>query len=79
MIPSSPGNKVSLISQAHVVHNYLIPNSQDLRWLYDRRDLKEAQQDLHAWLKRWAQLYPRLTGWVEAQIGETLNFYRLPR
>ena len=52
---------------------------QELRWLYDRRDLKEAQQDLQAWLQRWEQRYPRLTDWVEAQIGETLNFYRLPR
>ena len=52
---------------------------QELRWLYDRRDLKEAQQDLQAWLQRWAQRYPRLTDWVEAHIGETLNFYRLPR
>ncbi len=52
---------------------------QELRWLYDRRDLKEAQQDLQAWLLRWAQRYPRLTDWVEAHIGETLNFYRLPR
>ena len=34
---------------------------QELRWLYDRRDLKEAQQDLQAWLQRWAQRYPRLT------------------
>ena len=52
---------------------------QELRWLYDRRDLKEAQQDLQAWLQRWAQRHPRLTDWVEAQIGETLNVYRLPR
>ena len=52
---------------------------QELRWLYDRRDLKEAQQDLQAGLQRWAQRYPRLTDWVEAQIGETLNVYQLPR
>ena len=26
-----------------------------------------------------AQRYPRLTDWVETQIGETLDFYRLPR
>ena len=52
---------------------------QELRWLYDRPDLKEAQQDLHAWLQRWAQRYPRLTDWVEAHIGETLNVHRLPR
>ena len=52
---------------------------QELRWLYDRRNLKEAQQDLQAWLTRWAPRYPKLTDWVEQHIGETLNFYRLPR
>jgi putative transposase len=52
---------------------------QELRWLYDRRDLKEAQADLAAWLKRWEVRYPKLTDWVEANIGETLAFYRLPR
>ena len=51
----------------------------ELRWLYDRRNLKEAQQDLQAWLTRWAPRYPQLTDWVEQHIGETLNFYRLPR
>ena len=52
---------------------------QELRWIYDRRDLKEAQADLAAWLKRWEQRYPRLTDWAEQAIGETLTFYRLPR
>lgn len=52
---------------------------QELRWLYDRRDLKEAEQDLAAWLTRWEGRYPRLTSWVEEHIGETLTFYRLPR
>lgn len=52
---------------------------QELRWLYDRRDLKEAQADLQSWLKRWEKRYPKLTDWVEANIGETLTFYRLPR
>ncbi len=52
---------------------------QELRWPYDRRDLKEAQQDLQASLQCWAQRYPRRTDWIEAQIGETLNVYRLPR
>ena len=52
---------------------------QELRWLYDRRNLKEAEQDLQAWLKRWERRYPKLTDWVEAHIGETLNFYSLPR
>ena len=51
---------------------------QELRWLYDRRNLKEAQQDLAAWLKRWEKRYPKLTDWVEENIGETLTFYRLP-
>ena len=52
---------------------------QELRWFYDRRNLKEAQQDLQAWLTRWEHRYPKLTDWVEANIGETLNFYSLPR
>ena len=52
---------------------------QELRWLYDRRNLKEAQEDLQAWLTRWESRYPKLTDWVEATIGETLNFYSLPR
>ena len=52
---------------------------QELRWLYDRRDSQEAQRDLAAWIARWAGKYPRLVDWVEANIGETLTFYRLPR
>jgi len=52
---------------------------KELRWLYDRRNLKEAQQELQAWLTRWVPRYPKLSDWVEQHIGETLNFYRLPR
>jgi putative transposase len=52
---------------------------QELRWLYDRRNLAEAQRDLAAWLSRWQKKYPKLTDWVEENIGETLSFYRLPR
>ncbi|WP_024325948.1 IS256 family transposase [Thioalkalivibrio sp. AKL19] len=52
---------------------------QELRWLYDRRDLTEAQRDLAAWLERWQAKYPRLCDWVEENIQETLTFYRLPR
>ncbi|WP_038045964.1 IS256 family transposase, partial [Thioalkalivibrio sp. ALE9] len=52
---------------------------QELRWLYDRRDLTEAQRDLAAWLERWQAKYPRLCDWVEDNIQETLTFYRLPR
>ena len=52
---------------------------QELRWLYERRNLAEAQADLAGWLKRWEKRYPKLTDWVENQIAETLTFYRLPR
>ncbi|MDQ2696940.1 MAG: IS256 family transposase [Pseudomonadota bacterium] len=51
---------------------------QELRWLYDRRDLAEAQRDLAAWLHRWQDKYPKLCDWVEESIGETFTFYRLP-
>jgi transposase-like protein len=51
---------------------------QELRWLYDRRDLAEAQKDLAQWLERWGQRYPKLCEWVEENIGETFTFYRLP-
>jgi len=52
---------------------------QELRWLYDRRDLGEAKRDLAAWLLRWQSKYPRLCDWVEENIEQTLTFYRLPR
>ena len=52
---------------------------QELRWLYDRRDSQEAQRDLAGWITKWAGKYPKLVDWVEANIGETLTFYRLPR
>ena len=52
---------------------------QELRWLYDRRDLAEARRDLAAWLAKWQAKYPKLTDWVEENIEETLTFYRLPR
>ena len=52
---------------------------QELRWLYARRNVAEAQHDLAAWLSRWQRKYPKLTDWVEENIGNTLTFYRLPR
>ena len=52
---------------------------KELRWLYDRRNLQEAERDLAAWLSRWQQKYPKLCDWVEENILETLTFYRLPR
>ena len=51
----------------------------ELRWIYDRRSIEEARQDLAAWLKKWSSRYPKLCDWVEANIEETLTFYRLPR
>jgi putative transposase len=51
---------------------------QELRWLYDRRNLSEAQKDLAAWICRWQKTYPKLCDWVEENISETLTFYRLP-
>lgn len=51
---------------------------QELRWLYNRRDLDEAKTDLSAWLAKWSARYPRLTSWVEETIEQTLTFF-LPR
>ena len=51
----------------------------ELRWIYDRRSIQEARQDLAAWLKKWVVKYPKLCDWVENNIEETLTFYRLPR
>ncbi|MBN8928586.1 MAG: IS256 family transposase [Rhodospirillales bacterium 69-11] len=50
----------------------------ELRWFYDRRDLAEVRRDLATWLGKWQGKYPRLCGWVEDNIEETLTFYRLP-
>ncbi|GLR45808.1 transposase for insertion sequence element ISRM5 [Mesorhizobium amorphae] len=52
---------------------------QELRWLYDRRDLTEARADLATWLAKWSARYPKLTNWVEEAIDSTLTFFRLPR
>ena len=52
---------------------------RELRGLYDRRDLAAARRDLAAWLAKWQATYPKLCGWVEEHIEETLTFYRLPR
>jgi putative transposase len=52
---------------------------QELRWIYDRRDLQEARQDLVSWLAKWRKRYAKLCAWVEDNIEETFSFYRLPR
>ena len=72
---------------AHFLRNALdcLPRKADdecmteLRWIYDRRTVDEARADLSAWLKKWGKRYPKLCDWVEANIEETLTFYRLPR
>lgn len=51
----------------------------ELRWIYDRRTVEEARADLAAWLRKWGKRYQKLCDWVEANIDETLTFYRLPR
>src|SRR6516225_2153085 len=51
---------------------------QELRWFYDRRDLGEVRRDLATWLAKWQGKYPKLCGWVEDNIAETLSYYRLP-
>ncbi len=52
---------------------------QELRWIYDRRDIQEAQRDLAALVTKWQCKYPKLVDRVESNIVETLTFYRLPR
>ena len=51
----------------------------ELRWIYERRNLQEARQDLAAWLNKWGGRYPKLCQWVEDNIEQTLTFYRLPQ
>ena len=63
----------------HLPRNHGDDCLQELRWLYDRRDLTEAKADLAAWLSKWSARYPRLTTWVEETIEYTLTFFRLPR
>jgi putative transposase len=50
----------------------------ELRWFYDRRELAEVRRDLATWLAKWQGKYPKLCGWVEDNIEETLSYYRLP-
>lgn len=51
---------------------------QELRWMYERRDVEEARRDLRQWLEKWAGKYPKLCAWAETNIEETWTFYRLP-
>jgi len=51
---------------------------QELRWMYERRNVEEARRDLRLWLEKWGTKYPKLCAWAEANIEETWTFYRLP-
>lgn len=51
---------------------------QELRWMYERRNVEEARRDLKLWLEKWAGKNPKLCAWVEANIEETWTYYRLP-
>jgi putative transposase len=51
---------------------------QELRWMYERRNVEEARHDLKQWLEKWAAKDPKLCAWVETHIEETWTFYRLP-
>jgi putative transposase len=51
---------------------------QELRWMYERRNVEEARRDLGFWLEKWTVRYPKLCTWVESNIEETWTFYRLP-
>jgi putative transposase len=51
---------------------------QELRWIYDRRELVEVRRDIAAWLAKWQARHAKLCDWVEENIEETLTYYRLP-
>ena len=51
---------------------------QELRWIYDRRELVEVRRDIAAWLAKWQTKHSKLCDWVEENIEETLTYYRLP-
>ena len=71
----------------HFLRNALdhLPRKKDddclteLRWIYERRNVEEARRDLAAWLTKWEGRYAPLCNWAEANIEETLTFYRLPQ
>ena len=41
--------------------------------------MTEARRHLAQWLARWQSVHRQLCDWVEANLEETLTFYRLPR
>ena len=51
---------------------------QELRWIYDRRELAEVRRDIAQWLTKWQGKYPKLCDWAEDNIEQTLTYYRRP-
>ena len=51
---------------------------QELRWMYERRDVEEARRDLGQSLEKCSHKHPRLCAWVKGNMEETWTFYRLP-
>ena len=45
---------------------------QELRWLYDRRNVEEARRDLAAWIAKWGDRYQKLVDWAEETIDPQL-------
>jgi hypothetical protein len=45
---------------------------QELRWIYDRRDLAEVRRDNAAWLVKWQTKYRKRCDWAEdnIEVGE---------
>ena len=62
----------------HMPRKHLDDCLQELRWIYDRRDLSEVRRDIAQWLTKWQRKYVKLCAWVEENIEETLTYYRLP-
>jgi putative transposase len=62
----------------HMPRKHLDDCLQELRWIYDRRELAEVRRDIAQWLAKWQGKYAKLCNWVEENIEETLTYYRLP-
>jgi len=62
----------------HMPRKHLDDCLQELRWIYDRRDLAEVRRDIAQWINKWQRKYAKLCSWVEENIEETLTYYRLP-
>jgi putative transposase len=53
---------------------------QELRWMYERRNVEEARRDLKAWLKKWAGKYAKLCARTEEKpkSGQRLLRFHFP-